>query len=136
MVTVVAFGFAWWLGLYLLARDPAKPTLRRAGAGLLAYALALATDGVLDHRVHTVLLCLPAILWTGVLVAHHPADRWWRGAILPATVAAAVGSVIAAVPTAVKSASDQARSVRLCTDSQPSSPPAPHSGASTWARTP
>ena len=41
MLTVVAFGFAWWLGLYLLARDPRKPTLRRAGLGLLAYGLAL-----------------------------------------------------------------------------------------------
>jgi hypothetical protein len=35
LISVVAFGFAWWLGLYLLARDAAKPTLRRAGLGLL-----------------------------------------------------------------------------------------------------
>lgn len=94
MLTVVAFGVAWWLGLYLLARDPAKPALRRAGVGLLGYGLALASDRLLDVAVlDAVLLCVPAVLWTGVLVAllpHHPAlDRWWRRAVLPATVALA-----------------------------------------------
>jgi len=71
---VVAFGVAWWLGLYLLARDPAKPTLRRAGAGLLSYGLALVVDelrplGDVLTVVHAVLLILPAVLWAGVLVA-------------------------------------------------------------------
>ncbi len=100
MVTVVAFGLAWWLGLYLLARDPAKATLRRAGLGLLAYALALAADQpFVDDRVHTALLCLPAVLWTGVLVALLPApaaaDGWWRRAVLPASLAVAAAGAFA-----------------------------------------
>lgn len=97
MLTVVAFGFAWWLGLYLLARDPRKPTLRRAGLGLLAYGLALAADQpFLDDRVHTVLLCLPAVLWTGVLVALLPdpvdTERQWHRVVLPASLVAALAS--------------------------------------------
>ena len=32
----LAFGFALWFGLYLLARNPAKPLLRYAGLGLAA----------------------------------------------------------------------------------------------------
>ncbi|MBB4908148.1 hypothetical protein [Actinophytocola algeriensis] len=97
MLTVVAFGFAWWLGLYLLARDPRKATLHRAGLGLLAYALALAADQpFLDERVHTVLLCLPAVLWTGVLVSLLPdpaeTERQWLRVVLPAALAVAAAS--------------------------------------------
>lgn len=106
MLSVIAFGVAWWLGLYLLARDPAKPTLRRAGIGLLGYGLALATDGLrpfgddLGGRLlaagHAVALSLPAVLWTGVIVALLPdrpvADLWWRRAVLPATLLLAAAS--------------------------------------------
>lgn len=97
MFTVVAFGFTWWLGLYLLARDPRKPTLRRGGLGLLCYGVALAGDQpFLDDGVHTALLCLPAVLWTGVLVALLPdpaaTDRWWRRVVLPASLVVAVVS--------------------------------------------
>ncbi|MFI7678444.1 hypothetical protein [Actinophytocola sp. NPDC049390] len=99
MLTVVAFGFAWWLGLYLLARDPRKPVLRRAGLGLLAYGLALAADQpFLDDRVHVVLLCLPAVLWTGVLVALLPEpaglDRRWFRVVFPASLAVALASAL------------------------------------------
>lgn len=107
MFDVVAFGVAWWLGLYLITRDPTKPTLRRAGAGLLAYALAIVLDGFRPHgpvlgAVHAVLLSLPAVLWTGVLIrlttAAPAVDRWWRRVLLPVTlviavVAGAVGGV-------------------------------------------
>ena len=96
MLSVIAFGVAWWLGLYLLARGPAKPTLRRAGIGLIGYALALATDGLGNDLLTAVLLCLPAVFWTGVLVALLPdrpaIDRWWRFAILPASLVVAVAS--------------------------------------------
>ncbi len=95
MFAVVAFGFAWWLGLYLLARDPRKPTLLRGGLGLLCYGLALAGDQpFVAGWVHTVLLSLPAVLWTGVLVALLPdntqVDRWWLRAVLPASLAVAL----------------------------------------------
>lgn len=92
MISVVAFGFAWWLGLYLLARDPAKPTLRRAGIGLLGYALALATTG-LFVPVHAVFLALPSVFWTGVLLALlDRADVLWRRILVPATLVLAAAS--------------------------------------------
>lgn len=99
MLEVVAFGVAWWLGLYLIARDPTKPTLRRAGAGLLSYGLAIAVDELRPHgeavaALHAVLLSLPAVLWTGVLIRMlptepdepGPVDLWWRRGLLPVTV--------------------------------------------------
>ncbi len=96
MLTVVAFGVAWWLGLYLLARDPAKPTLRRAGVGLLGYAGALVTSGLDLPVLHAVLLSLPAAMWTGVLIAllpdHEVPDRWWWRAVVPATLVLAAAS--------------------------------------------
>lgn len=105
MVDVVAFGVAWWLGLYLITRDPTKPTLRRTGAGLLAYALAIVLDGFRPHgtvlgAVHAVLLSLPAVLWTGVLIRLTGVDRWWRTVALPVTVGLAVvaGAVGGAAP--------------------------------------
>jgi hypothetical protein len=98
---VITFGFAWWLGLYLLARDPARPLLRRAGLGLVAYALALAAgllsvrapmilDVILD-RIHQLLILLPALCWSGALVLLLPEelllrgrlDRAWRYGLLP-----------------------------------------------------
>jgi hypothetical protein len=96
LISVFAFGFAWWLGLYLLARDPAKPTLRRAGIGLLGYALALATADLGPPVLHAVLLSLPSVFWTGVIVALlGRADAVWRWFVLPATlVLAAVGPFV------------------------------------------
>jgi hypothetical protein len=93
LITIVAFGFAWWLGLYLLARDPAKPTLRRAGIGLLGYALALATSDLATPVLHAVLLSLPSVFWTGVLIALlDRADTVWRWVVLPATLVLAAAS--------------------------------------------
>jgi hypothetical protein len=87
LIKVVAFGFAWWLGLYLLARDLTKPALRRAGLGLLGYALALAVP------FHAVFLALPPVMWTGVLIAllNRP-DTVWRWVVLPATLLLAAAS--------------------------------------------
>ena len=83
---VLAFGFALWLGLYLLGRPGARPARRLAGLGLVAYALGLgagqagaagaasgggAAGDVLD-RLQAVLLTLPAPLWTGALLALRP----------------------------------------------------------------
>lgn len=90
MIKVVAFGLAWWLGLYLLARDVTKPAPRRAGIGLLGYALALATIGLPGHAVF---LALPPVFWTGVLIAllDRP-DRVWRWGVVPATLVLAAAS--------------------------------------------
>lgn len=101
VLEIIAFAYAWWLGLYLVVRDPARPLLRRAGLGLLAYALALAIgllgssapivlDAYLD-RIHQLLTVLPALCWTGALLALLPEDlplrakldRLWRVVVLP-----------------------------------------------------
>ncbi|CCH34476.1 hypothetical protein BN6_72430 [Saccharothrix espanaensis DSM 44229] len=83
-MSLAAFGLAWWLGLYLVARDPRKPVLRRASAGLVAYAAALALP------VPPVVLAVPAVAWTGAIVCRLPEryDRWWRWSAVPLLVAA------------------------------------------------
>ncbi len=84
---MAGFALAWWLGLYLVARDPRKPLLHRAGAGLLGYAVALALDAAASAPI--ALLCVPALAWTGVVVLLLPAplgqrlDAWWRHGVAP-----------------------------------------------------
>jgi hypothetical protein len=81
-VSVAAFGFAWWLGLHLLACDVRKPVLHRTSMGLPAYAGVPAFDPVL--------LAVPALARTGAIVCWLPAryDRWWRFGVLPLLVVA------------------------------------------------
>ncbi|QFZ22872.1 hypothetical protein [Saccharothrix syringae] len=95
-VSVVAFGLAWWLGLYLLARDPRKRLLRRASAGLLAYALVLVLP------VPAAAMAVPAVAWTGAVVCWLPEryDRWWRYSALPLLVAAWFAPPVVLVPLA------------------------------------
>lgn len=68
---------AWWLGLYLLQRDPANRRLRLAGLGLASYgaALAVASQRVTDPWSVWLdaLLLLPVLLWTGALIELLPA---------------------------------------------------------------
>ncbi|MBP2338662.1 hypothetical protein JOF41_004840 [Saccharothrix coeruleofusca] len=96
-VSVVVFGLAWWLGLYLLARDPRKPLLHRTAAGLLAYAVALA----LPHPP-AVLLAAPAVAWTGVIACWLPEryERWWRLGAVPLLVVAHFAPAVVLVPLA------------------------------------
>ncbi|HEU4422134.1 MAG TPA: hypothetical protein VFR67_06290 [Pilimelia sp.] len=100
-LAVAAFGLAWWLGLYLLARDPRRPLLRRAGAGLLAYALAVACAALADlapglalREIEEVLVCLPPLAWAGAVIHLLPAgpgrdrlDRGWQAVALGLVVA-------------------------------------------------
>ncbi len=106
---VGAFGVAWWLGLYLIARDPAKPILRRTAYGLLGYSLVIACEALIPTvraadwlpAVRDGLLCVPAVAWTGVLLRLLPdsaagrdaADVWWRRVLVPVTMLAAAGLV-------------------------------------------
>jgi len=80
-LVVATFGFALWLGLYLLGRPGARPARVLAGLGLVAYALGLGVGpaagagsggGALPDRLQAVLLTLPAPLWTGALLALRP----------------------------------------------------------------
>jgi hypothetical protein len=102
---VLTFAFAWWLGLYLLARNPARPLLRRAGFGLLAYALALVAGliggaapfitAAILARVERLLLLIPAFCWSGALIRLLPEDwpprerldRAWAYGLLPLAAA-------------------------------------------------
>lgn len=89
VIELLTFGFAWWLGLYLLARDPRKPLLRWSGLGLLAYALALGFDALaraaagdaaaaIFRRLHWLLIFTPALFWCGALIQLAPEDAALR----------------------------------------------------------
>ena len=45
-LSAVVFSLSWWLGLYLLARDPRKPVLVLAAIGLTSFAAVVALDAV------------------------------------------------------------------------------------------
>ena len=45
-LSAVVFTLSWWLGLYLLARDPGKPVLVLTAVGLGGFAAAVALDAV------------------------------------------------------------------------------------------
>jgi hypothetical protein len=101
-VNILAFGFALWLGLYLLARNPAKALLRYAGLGILAYALSMAAE-ILSENTPSIsitatllllqqfLVLLPAVFWTGALLQLLPETLplrrslvyWWSRGLLP-----------------------------------------------------
>jgi hypothetical protein len=106
-LTALAFGLAWWLGLYLIARDPRSVLLRRAGLGLLTYALALALPQVLPFAaaaprgLAAALAFLPAILWAGAALRLLPEvprrdllDAFWRLGLLPASGAALLAAAL------------------------------------------
>jgi hypothetical protein len=75
-LSLLVSGLAWWLGLYLLARDPRKPLLWFAGAGMIGYSAAVVVP-------HPVLLGVPALAWTGaiLLLARPELIRWWLVAL-------------------------------------------------------
>lgn len=85
VLQVVSFSFALWLGLYLLARDFSKASLRFAGLGLLMYAVSLGANVLLAYqsdlsndtllRVRWGTLLLPATYWLGALITSLPDDH-------------------------------------------------------------
>ena len=88
-LSAVVFAIAWWLGLYLAARDLSKPVLRTAAVGLVGYALAVAvealrlsssgTAGEVLGGVELYLLCVPGLAWLLVLLDLRAADPGGRG---------------------------------------------------------
>lgn len=113
---VLAAGLAWWLGLYLVARDPHRALLRRAGGGLLIYALALACELLRDSgppapvaellgRLGSTLVFLPVLAWGGAVLLLLPEgprrtalDRIWRLGLAPLTVLALAAAALAGPP--------------------------------------
>jgi hypothetical protein len=107
-LSAVVFSLSWWLGLYLLARDPRKPVLVLAAIGLTSFAAVVALDAVRTvsgadalGRVEIYLVAVPGIAWFAVLLElSRPRDTWRSRAgelALVAVVAAAafVGSAMA-----------------------------------------
>ena len=86
MVTLsaVVFALSWWLGLYLLARDPRKLVLVLASVGLTSFAVVVALDAVrlvsaseLLSRIEIYLVAVPGIAWFAVLLElSRPRDTW------------------------------------------------------------
>jgi hypothetical protein len=86
-LSAVVFTLSWWLGLYLLARDPRKPVLVLAAIGLTSFASVVALDAVrvesaasvsdILSSVEVYLVTVPGIAWFAVLLEmSRPSDNW------------------------------------------------------------
>ncbi|MCV7282993.1 hypothetical protein H7J88_25490 [Mycolicibacterium flavescens] len=83
-LSALVFALSWWLGLYLLARDPRKPVLVLAAVGLTSFAVVVALDAVratsgadILGRVEVYLVVVPGIAWFAVLLElSRPRDTW------------------------------------------------------------
>ena len=71
---ILFYAFTLWLGTYLVARNSQKTTVKLTGWGLLAYALALATQILFDQFILVTLL-LPALLWIGAALHLLPEEN-------------------------------------------------------------
>lgn len=87
-LSAIVFALSWWLGLYLLARDPRKPVLVLAAAGLTSFAAVVALDAVrvvaesdVLGRIEIYLMALPGIAWFAVLLELSRPPDTWRGRI-------------------------------------------------------
>ena len=99
-LSAIVFALSWWLGLYLLARDPRKPVLVLAAAGLTSFALVVALDAVrvvtqseVLGRIEIYLMALPGIAWFAVLVELSRPPDTWRGRVREIAVVGAVAAV-------------------------------------------
>ncbi|MGE2833950.1 hypothetical protein [Mycobacterium sp. SMC-4] len=97
-LSAVVFTLSWWLGLYLVARDPRKVVLVLASIGLTSFAVVVALDAVrvttsspLLGAVEIYLVAVPGVAWFAVLLElSRPRDSWrnrFRDAGLVAGVA-------------------------------------------------
>src|SRR4029453_5896742 len=83
-LSAVVFALSWWLGLYLLARDPRKPVLVLAAIGLTSFASVVALDAVrvvsgsdVLSSAEVYLVTLPGIAWFAVVLElSRPSDTW------------------------------------------------------------
>ncbi|MGB3661426.1 MAG: hypothetical protein WBA04_00750, partial [Mycolicibacter algericus] len=84
VLSALVFTLSWWLGMYLLARDPRKPVLVHAAIGLCGFAAVVAADAVravwqpvLLGKLEIYLAVLPGVAWFAVLLElARPCDRW------------------------------------------------------------
>jgi len=104
-LSALVFSLSWWLGLYLLARDPRKPVLVLAAIGLTSFATVVALDAVRTQSgsvvlssIEVYLVTVPGIAWFAVLLElSRPRDTWRsRASELVAVAAVAAGAFIGA----------------------------------------
>ena len=104
-LSALVFSLSWWLGLYLLARDPRKPVLVLAAIGLTSFATVVALDAVRTQTgsvvlssIEVYLVTVPGIAWFAVLLElSRPRDTWRsRASELAAVTAVAAGALIGA----------------------------------------
>ncbi len=75
LIAVPAVALSWWLGCYLIGRDPGRSVLWRAAGALGAYAVAVAAWTVAPGgAIAQILLCVPALIGAGVAVGLLPDD--------------------------------------------------------------
>jgi hypothetical protein len=96
------FGLSWWLGLYLLARDPRKPVLVLAAVGLSSFAVVVALDavrhlgtshaGLLSH-LEVYLVVVPGVAWFAVLLELARPGDTWRGRVGEISAVAVVAAL-------------------------------------------
>lgn len=112
-LSAVVFALSWWLGLYLLARDPRKPVLVLAAIGLTSFAAVVALDavrvlstshaGLLSH-VEVYVAVVPGVAWFAVLLELSRSSDTWRsrvGELLTVAVVAALALTGAALAGSV-----------------------------------
>ncbi|KMV21442.1 hypothetical protein [Mycobacterium heckeshornense] len=83
-LSAAVFALSWWLGAYLLARDPRKPVLVLAATGLCGFAAVVALDAIrmVAHssvlsQVEIYLAAVPGVAWFAVLIElGRPCDSW------------------------------------------------------------
>lgn len=106
VLSALVFTLSWWLGMYLLARDPRKPVLVLAAVGLCGFAAVVAADAVravwqpeLLGRVEIYLAVLPGVAWFAVLLELARPGDCWTGRARDALLVGAVGVVALAGAT-------------------------------------
>ena len=108
-LSAVVFALSWWLGLYLLARDPRKPVLVLAAVGLFSFAVVVALDAVrlaasaqMLGRIEIYLVVVPGVVWFAVLLEMaRPGERWRPREIAAVAAVAAVAWAGAALAGSV-----------------------------------
>lgn len=103
-LSAVVFALSWWLGLYLLVRDPRKPVLLFAAIGLSSFASVVALDAVrvvsgggmsaeVMGHIEIYLVAIPGIAWFAVLLELSRPREDWRGRTGEIALVAAVAAL-------------------------------------------
>jgi hypothetical protein len=99
-LSAFVFSLSWWLGLYLLARNPRKPVLVFSAVGLCSFATAVALDAVrlvthsvLLGHVEIYLVAVPGVAWFAVLVELARPSDGERGRTGEVLLVALVGAL-------------------------------------------